>query len=812
MRAIPLLSFVVFWFFNGPANGSNTDQSLLEDFLSAHCYQCHGRTTQKADRRLDQFDFKNLGINDAEVLQEVLDQLNLASMPPQDSPQPSDIEIKEVVNYLTTLLSKLREEARRTTGKVVLRRLNRSEYRNTIRDLFELEMSDFDPTVTFPADNVTDGFDNVGEGLVISDYLLQNYLDAARAVADKVIQPGARPEKIHYGFGAGVSDDAKSNDSNSDKQSRIESGRLFTKFRQPIQLPELSKRGAPADGEYAIRFSAQGVRRQSRYKDEDLRYDSSQPMRLAISIQSRELGPTSQRIVGEYEIPDDQPVEIEHRVWLQKGFIFSIHWANGPEGSFKRIMRKVLPIYQPDAVMLARNPPEMYIGSGPELHINSLEFEGPFYEHWPPKGFAKYFPNPPNNPGLNYLDASLVRVASQAFRRPVAKQDIESYLILARTHFKEHGRFWDAAKYGLQALLTSPHFLYLVERPKVENTNPQKVDSLTQHELATRLSYFLWSSLPDAELRLAADQGELGKQDVLRQQVQRMMMDDKVSALVENFTGQWLHLRKLGTMPPDPEKYKAYYEYNLEEAMRRETTAFFSYILQDNRSILEFIDSDYTFLNSALANHYGIPMPENSGFQKVLIPKSSMRGGLLGQASILTATSNGVESLPVTRGVWVLENLLGQSPSPPPPDIEPIEPDTRGSTTIREMMEKHRKLPTCYECHRHIDPFGLALENYDHLGVWRDSYHQNLSIDSRVQLSQGIHLNGVAGIKQHILSNADQFSRCITEKLMIYALGRRLNFTDRDDINQIVSQMPKHNYSFQQLIQFIVSSKPFNSK
>ena len=289
-------------------------------------------------------------------------------------------------------------------------------------------------------------------------------------------------------------------------------------------------------------------------------------------------------------------------------------------------------------------------------------------------------------------------------------------------------------------------------------------------------------------------------------------MDDKVSALVENFTGQWLHLRKLGTMPPDPEKYKAYYEYNLEEAMRRETTAFFSHILQDNRSILEFIDSDYTFLNSALANHYGIPMPENSGFQKVLIPKSSMRGGLLGQASILTATSNGVESLPVTRGVWVLENLLGQSPSPPPPDIEPIKPDTRGSTTIREMMEKHRKLPTCYECHRHIDPFGLALENYDHLGVWRDSYHQNLSIDSRVQLSQGIHLNGVAGIKQHILSNADQFSRCITEKLLIYALGRRLNFTDRDDINQIVSQMPKHNYSFQQLIQFIVSSKPFNSK
>ena len=261
----------------------------------------------------------------------------------------------------------------------------RDRYRNTIRDLFGLKMVDFDPTTTFPPDDAVEGFDNVGEGLVTSGHLLQNYLEAARKVADKVIRPGPRPETIHYDKA-----DEKTNGS-LDKDGRQAAGRMFIKFRQPLGLMRLDKRrGVPAAGEYAIRFSARAIRRKSRYKDQDLRYNSDEPMRLSISVDSRELGATAHRIIGNYEIPDDRVVEVEHQIWLEKGFTFHVHWANGPNGSFKRILRKVLPKYNKDALYPMRNPPEMYVGSGPELHINTLEIEGPFYEEWPPPGSVSY--------------------------------------------------------------------------------------------------------------------------------------------------------------------------------------------------------------------------------------------------------------------------------------------------------------------------------------------------------------------------------------------------------------------------------------
>jgi len=595
-----------------------------------------------------------------------------------------------------------------------------------------------------------------------------------------------------------------------DKEGRKVAGRMMIKFRQPLGLPVLDKkRGVPADGEYVIRFSAKAVRRKSRYKDEDLRYNSDEPMRLSISIDSRELGATAHRIVGEYEIPDDKVVEIEHRVWLEKGFTFHVHWANGPNGSFKRILRKVLPKYNKDALYPIRNPPEMYVGSGPELHVLNLGIEGPFYDQWPPAGFARFFPNPPKNPDAGYLDESLMRVASAAFRRPVSSEEMRPYFSLAQKYLDEHDEFWAAAKYGVRAILTSPNFLYLAETKPSESENRKVSD----HELAARLSYFLWSSMPDDELRTAADRGELSAPNVLRQHVERMLADPKSSALSENFVGQWLGLRKLGEMPPDPETNRAYYEDNLESAMRAETRLFFRHVLDENRSILEFVDSDYTFVNPALARHYGLSQTSlNDRFTKVSLSPEDHRGGLLGHASILTATSNGVESQPVVRGVWILENLLGTPPNPPPPDVEPIEPDTRGVSTIRQLMEKHRDNPTCYECHRKIDPIGLALENFDHIGAWRTQYGKRLSVDPSGELPDGTNIAGPGGIKKFLLDRPEQFTRCLTEKLMIYGLGRSLSFTDRADIDRIVSTAPQYNYGLREIIQQIVASEAFQTK
>jgi hypothetical protein len=318
--------------------------------------------------------------------------------------------------------------------------------------------------------------------------------------------------------------------------------------------------------------------------------------------------------------------------------------------------------------------------------------------------------------------------------------------------------------------------------------------------------------MPDDELRGAADEGTLSDPTVLRRQVERMLSDPKSDAFTENFTGQWLDLRKLGEMPPDPEKNQAFYKDNLEDAMRDETRLFFSHVLSENRSILDFIDSNYTFLNAALARHYGIPNIDHEEFRRVVLKSDSHRGGLLGHGSILTATSNGVETQPVVRGVWVLNNLLGTPPNPPPPDVDPIEPDTRGSATIRQLMEKHRNNPTCYECHRKIDPIGLSLENYDYVGAWRDRYSKQLSIDSSGDLPDGTTIPGPSGIKTFLLERPEQFTQCLTKKLFVYALGRRLSFADRDDIDQIVSTMPKHHYGFRELIQKTVASEAFHTK
>jgi hypothetical protein len=784
---------------------------LLQPYLKTYCNDCHGAKKQKGDRRFDQLtgDFTQLA--EAEAFQEILDQINLAQMPPEEKKQPPVAETGQVVAHLTQALARAREMARANSGKVVLRRLNRVEYLNTIRDLFELKMVDFDPTTTFPPDDSLDGFDNVGEGLIASDHLLQNYLEAARKVADKVIRPGPRPKMIKYQSGVRAKTDVKQvilNGVGIDKVARRDAGRLYIKFRQPLGFPALDKkRGVPADGEYVIRFSAQAVRRKSRYKDSDLRYNSNEPMRLSISIDSRELGATAHRVIGEYEIPDDKVVEVEHRVWLEKGFTFHVHWANGPNGSFKRIMRKVLPKYNKDALYPMRNPPEMYVGSGPELHIRSLGIEGPFYEEWPLPGFDRFFPPSAVVPNAAYLRSCLTRLANAAFRRPTTAAEINPYLDLAERYLEEKKDIWAASRYGVRAILTSPRFLYLTESaPK------QGVGKLDSYELASRLSYFLWSSMPDDSLREAAASGKLNTQAELRSQVERMLKDPKASALTDNFVGQWLHLRKLGEMPPDPEKNRAYYADNLEEAMREETRRYFQYVLSNNRSILDFVDSDYTFLNPALARHYKIPGVAQEGFQKISLKPEHHRGGLLGHGSILTATSNGVETQPVVRGVWVLVNLLGTPPSPPPPDVDPIEPDTRGVTTIRALMEKHRNNPTCYECHRKIDPIGLSMEHYDYVGVWRDRYAKRLPIDGSGEMPDGTAFNGPKGIKQYLFARPNQFTRCLTEKLFIYAMGRRISFTDRDDIDRIVAAMPRHNFGLRELIQQVVASEPFHTK
>ncbi|MCR9198827.1 MAG: DUF1592 domain-containing protein [Planctomycetaceae bacterium] len=782
---------------------ADDSQTQLQAFLQKHCVSCHGDSEQQADRRLDDVSFDFSKPRNGELLQDALDQLNLGQMPPEDEPQPTPAETREIVALLTTTVAKAREAARsHSAGRVVLRRLNRTEYRNTVRDLFRLDMTDFDPTVAFPADDSVEGFDNIGEGLLTSDFLLAQYLDAAEQVIEKAIRPGAQPtieqiiaegDAIHGGGHA---------DQRGFKRAlvRDQFTRAYVKRKYA---------GVPADGEYVLRVTANTVRwRDHRFDLEGLGYDSSEPPRIRVLVTNRRLGVVSTRTYGEYEIRDGEPIDIEVRGFLQQGYEFAVEWANGPRGSQKRIMRKVFPKYLPeDTVELARNPVEMYLGAAPELRLHRLELEGPFYEQWPLPGFARFFDDVPASPGKDDLHRCLTRFTSIAWRRPADPQSLNRYLNLATTRFEQTGDFWQSAKLAMRAILASPGFLYLVEANAANSDR-----ELDEYELVTRLSYFLWSSMPDDTLLALAARGELSTPDVLSGQVERMLDDPKAAAFTENFPGQWLGMRRLGSMPPDPATHKAYYADNLESAMREETRRFFNHVLRENTSVLRFVDADYTFLNAALARHYGIEGVAGDNFRQVALRPKHRRGGLLGHGSILTLTSNGVETQPVVRGIWVLENLLGTPPSAPPPDVQPVEPDTRGVRTIRELMARHRTIETCNECHRKIDPIGLAMENFDHLGRFRDRYSKHARIDPSGEMPDGSRFDGPDGIRAYLLARPGQFTGCLTEKLMTYAVGRRLAFADRGDVDAIVSAVGDTGYGFRDLIKLIVASRVFHMK
>ena len=782
---------------------AETHHQSIKNFLNAYCIECHGIGEQHADRRFDQLSFDFSIPQNGELLQEILDQLNLGQMPPKDQPQPDSQSLRQMVDILTQTLTQAREESRsHLAGEVILRRLNRTEYRNTVRDLLQVNMTDFDPTVAFPQDESIDGFDNIGEGLLTSEFLLTQYLNAAEQVINKAIVPGEKPRVEHL---IAEGDDIHGGGHSDQRGFK----RMLVRDQFTRALIKRKYAGVPADGEYRFKITANTVRwRDHRFDWGELGYDGSEPPRIRVLVTNRKLGVVSTRTFGEYEIKEDQPTTIKIRGYLQKGYEFAVEWANGPRGSQKRIMRKVFPKYLPeDTVELARNPVEMYMGAAPELRLHRLELEGPFYDQWPLPGFTRFFKDLPDRPLQADLDRSLTEFARLAWRGRIDEQALARYLRLGKQRFESTGNFWQAAKLSMKAILASPNFLYLVE-PRSEKSHP----GLSSYELATRLSYFLWSTMPDDILFDLAKTGDLTQPDILEQQVERMLNNPKAEAFLENFSGQWLHLRQLGSMPPDPTKNPSYYADDLEGAMRQETEGLFRHLLMNNESVLRFIDADYTFLNAALSRHYGIMGVSGDQFQRVQLKPEHHRGGLLGHGSILTLTSNGVETQPVMRGIWVLENMLGSPPSPPPPDVQPVEPDTRGVKTIRELMAKHRSIETCNTCHRKIDPIGLAMENFDHLGRYRQRYSTQGPIDAYGEMPDGTGFNGLNGIRNYLLERPEQFVRCLTEKLLTYAIGRRIAYVDRVDVEKIVSLSKKQDYAFQDLIKLIVTSQAFQSR
>ena len=756
------------------ASAAHAEPSGIRYFLEDYCYQCHDSGTRKGKLDLETLKTPGVEPSNAETWQEVVDQLTLSEMPPKKADQPSDAERLNFLKMVRAALDRA-HQVRRSSVEVVLRRLNRTEYNNTMRDLTGLDLRLADQ---FPADIAIDGFDNIGKGLTISPYLMERYLQTAKWWLGKAILT-ERSETAYVDFypripgrGAVVLADYRRARSfkelSPEQQAKHKtSGRKVNRFHSEDDWRWVR---IPHEGRYRFRILMSALR-----SSEDV---ATPRVRFIVAS-----GP-----VGSFSIPAPvgkrgEPRWFEFEARLPKGiYNFRGEYLNPDSGAKKNSKNKSY------------------------IQAHWFEIEGPLYESWPPKSMRRLLP-PELIDGDEKASARRVlsRFMARAWRRPVTEAEVDDMVNLFAAVRPEFDSFEQAIQHPLAAVLASPHFLYMVESEK-----------LGDHELASRLSYFLWSSMPDERLLRLASEGKLRDADVLASEMDRMLADPKSKAFVENFVGQWLGLRRLDSIVPSASKFSEYNRW-LKQSMRQETTRFFRELLEKDLSVLNFIDSDFTFLNDVLARHYKIEGVEGSALRRVALPEDSRRGGVLTQASVLTLTADGTDTSPVHRGAWMLKNFLGTPPPPPPasvPELEQVAKQAKRRLTLREKLEVHRESAACAACHVKIDPLGFALESFDAVGAFRRYVDkQKTPADPRGILPDGTSFDGVNEFKRVLLEKRrDVFMRGLTGKLMTYALGRSMDFSDRKTIDGIVDDLKASHPGLRTLVRAVVTSEAFRSK
>ena len=799
-----------------------TFSSHVQPFLKSYCFNCHGTKQQKGDRRFDRLPGTINSDNDLVDLQDILDQLNLGEMPPSDQKQPTDKERREVVAWLTDVIADAHEARKEHASQTILRRLNAREYRNTVRDLLQIEVTMFDPTHGFPQDQKTGHLDNVGETLVTSGYLLQRYLDAAENVVNKAMTPIRKPKIRTWTFKDNFQQQPEI-DQVHRKTSKFEFMTLFEvrgadKHEGAYGAIRDFVKGVPEDGYYEIRFDAEALNRVHQYDDSFLGTDKSEPLRLGIVPGDHSVGELHhtqpiEPLLVEMDIADERKWYTT-RVWLDAGMTPRFTFENGSmdvRSKWGQVIKRYpdfFPKPKSRGIVESRYLAIKH-GKFPQIRIHEFEIRGPVYDEWPTPGHRAILGEDWDRAEDGSLSESDLRnnlnsFLQRAYRRSVQPEDVERILSVIKSR-REAGRSpIEAYADGLKAALCSPAFLYL-------ESSANDDGRLTSTALASRLSYFLWASMPDDELLQLALSEKLTAVNVLETEIDRMLADSKSDEFIDGFLGSWLTLSDLGATPPDRGTFNDFYHYDLNSAMRQETKLFVRHMIDENLDVASFLDSDFTFVNKALARHYDIKPPKERGFHKVAL-SDRRRGGLLGQASVLTVTANGIDTSPVVRGVWLLENLLGTPPSPPPPDVEPLDPDIRGAKTIRDQLQKHRNVASCNDCHRKIDPLGFALENYDPVGAWRTSYGKQGRIDASGVMPDGRSFADIEEFKRILMSRKHQFSRALTAKLLAYANGRQLTPSDRPAVDAIVKELSSRGGGFRDLIVLVATSETFRSK
>ncbi len=751
---------------------ADTFEDTVQPFLAQHCSSCHGEQLQMADLRFDLFADESEALRHPSVWDDVLRVTRSGKMPPPGSDPPLPAELASLVAWIESRLASMQAHRVESPGRVTARRLNRTEYNNTVRDLLHVDLR---PADSFPVDDSGYGFDNIGDVLSVSPLLMEKYLDAADQLARTAIWDRPRmAEPTRFRIQAV-----------RDAENPAAIGRV-SPFTADGSI--MLTRDFPAEGIYEFAFGATDRRQRSEDNGQYLAGMKAPPPRIMTMVIDGERMATKAVEAGQ---DFDRSERVRHRVepgqkeiWL--GFIDFDGRPMNPNADFKT--RK--------------------------LWVDYLEINGPFdAEPMPlPASHRRVLTCRPagEEPWKPCAEEILGRLARRAFRRPLGDGDMQRLMRLAESAIRSGEGFEGMVQTVLQGILVSPQFLFRIEREPApgESSSSGSIDS---YELASRMSYFIWSSMPDDELIEAARAGLANSDQAIAQQVRRMLANPKSTALAEHFGGQWLQLRNLAQAQPDGERFPEF-DDALRQAMRSETQHFFGSIVREDRSVLEFLDSDFSYLNERLARHYDIDGVEGEEFRRVDLP-DRRRGGLLGQASVLTVSSYPTRTSPVLRGLWVLDNILGQSPPPPPPDVPELEVQAgEAGGTLREQMEAHRANEGCMSCHLVMDAIGFGLENYDAVGKWR-SEEDNLAVDSSGTLPGGRSFNSPAELRKILIeTEADSFGRTLAKKLLTYALGRGVDRRDNPAIDEIHRNMKASGNRFSALVDGIVNSKPFRMR
>lgn len=726
-------------------------QELLS-FLDTYCIDCHYREAPEAGIALDRFESADAFLNSGKELLRVLDVVQSGIMPPADASQP---QLEERTQFSRRIIDQLMNSPPDPADLpgVVMRRLNRQEYDNTVADLIGTRL---DLAKDFPADDIGFGYDNVGSALNLSPIHMERYLGAAEVALETAIvtpNPDALPPVELIGLRTYPLPVTGS-----------------VEFEHPL-----------APGRYMADFSLvrAGV------------HESVEPPRLVIGFGS------DRRTVRAARIQDETVV---YRLFLR------VH--DGDSRVYVAIADQDREIAQNGVDTAGENVSgDKRYGNQRGYHVDSMVVRGPVaMDDLPASHRWLVFCAPDRKHSRSECGRKIItQFANRAFRRPAREDEIDRLMHLFELATEQGESFERATQLALTAVLVSPQFLFLVEPEDSEPDRP-----LTEYELATRLSYFLWSSMPDDALMHAAAEQTLRKN--LRQHVSRMLSDPRSSAFVENFSGQWLQLRNLEGVAPDPELYPQF-DGELADAMRKETEHFFAYVLRENRNVLEFLDADYTFVNQRLAKHYDIDGVSGDQFRRVSLSDGN-RGGVLTQASVLTLTSHHNRTSPVKRGQWILQQLLGTPPPPPPPDVAQLDesPEAAKSASLRERLELHRSSPECASCHNQMDPLGFGLENFDAIGAWR-TMDGDFPIDASGILPGRFEFSGVGELKELLTSSAKRrFSWCLIENLLTYGLGRSLQPSDYVRVEAIRQRLAENDYRMQEILFAIVESDMFQRR